>query len=78
MDVDFRLRLEMEMEIREAEFQRKLSAAKECLGRFSSSQRGVEAFRGVLWGSVPLMSAGESEDVKRGRSAAHTSRGIQR
>lgn len=50
MDVDFRLRLEMEMEIREAEFQRKLSAAKECLGRFSSSQRGVEALRGVLWG----------------------------
>lgn len=43
MDVDFRLRLEMELEIREAEFQRKLSAAKECLGRFSSSQRGVEA-----------------------------------
>lgn len=78
MDVDFRLRLEMEMEIRAAEFQRKLSAAKECLGRFSSSQRGVEAHRGVLLGSVPLMSAGESEDAKRGRSAAHTRRGIQR
>lgn len=43
MDVDFRLRLEMELGIREAEFQRKLSAAKECLGRFSSSQLRVEA-----------------------------------
>lgn len=78
MDVVFRLRLEMELEIREAEFQRKLSAAKECLARFSSSQRGVEAHRGVPWGSVPLTSAGESEDVKRGRSAAHTRREIQR